>query len=165
MKKRREKVNESLAEVSGAVEIDIETLVKIETGELLPSEDILALLISYFDINIPEANKLLNWAGYDFAKTSQEPQFDEQITKQIFAVIPIDNRVIYTDQTDVQVSDNGIVLNFSQKNLNNQPSSISRVGLSREHARRLIKLLEHSLKPPTLKQKLLPKPKNQKSKQ
>jgi hypothetical protein len=48
LKSLRQKMHESVAEVSGAVEIDEQALLKIEQGQERPSEDILMLLINHF---------------------------------------------------------------------------------------------------------------------
>ena len=57
IKIERERLKESIAEVSGAVEIDIDLMQKIENGEHIPSEEILLLLISHFDIEDGAADK------------------------------------------------------------------------------------------------------------
>src|SRR5579883_1980269 len=59
----RETRRESVAEVSGAVEIDPELLERFERGEECPSEDILTLLISHFDMREQDALQLWEWAG------------------------------------------------------------------------------------------------------
>ena len=46
----REQIQESVAEVSGAVEIDMDALERFEQGVERPSEDILMLLINHFNI-------------------------------------------------------------------------------------------------------------------
>jgi len=46
----RTRVQESLTEVSGAVEISDERLTSYEKGEARPSEDILQLLITHFNL-------------------------------------------------------------------------------------------------------------------
>jgi len=65
LKYLREQVRESLAEVSGAVEIDVNVLERIEQGFERPSEDILLLLISHFAMPDQEAVQLWELAGYD----------------------------------------------------------------------------------------------------
>ncbi len=60
----RENQRKSLAEVSGAVEIDTDVLERIEKGEERPSEDLLMLLVSYFDLKDHEAVQLWDSAGY-----------------------------------------------------------------------------------------------------
>ena len=53
----REQARQSLAEVSGAVEIDEAYLQRIEAGVERPAEDILLLLISHFGVKDREANR------------------------------------------------------------------------------------------------------------
>src|SRR5664279_6184040 len=65
LKRLREVKSESLAEVSGAVEIDEKDLTRIETGHERPSEDILLLLISHFGVQDDKAAELWELAGYD----------------------------------------------------------------------------------------------------
>jgi transcriptional regulator with XRE-family HTH domain len=60
----------SLSEVSGAVEIDDKVLEQIERGEQRPAEEILALLISYFELKDEEATSIWKLAGYDDKSTS-----------------------------------------------------------------------------------------------
>ena len=51
----RNKRRETLADVSGAVEIDVMMLDRIESGSLQPSEDMLMLLISHYNLKEDEA--------------------------------------------------------------------------------------------------------------
>src|SRR6202035_4537575 len=51
----REQSKRSLAGVSGAVEIDENTLQLIEAGQQRPEEDVMLLLISYFNVQDQEA--------------------------------------------------------------------------------------------------------------
>lgn len=148
IKQYREKANETLAEVSGAVEIDITTLIAIEAGKQLPSEDILLLLISHFDIEDAEAVRLWELAGYN--KSNEKKLNDDQ---QIFMILPIDNRILYSDKTDITVNDAGVVISFKQGD-STQP--IARIGMSREQASAMLKLLQEGLNPSP---KLLTQPK------
>src|SRR3954469_20349750 len=61
----RQKLHESVAEVSGAVEIEEQVLSRIEQGHERPSEDILLLLINHFGMQDDDAAKLWQLAGYD----------------------------------------------------------------------------------------------------
>lgn len=159
LRTRRESIHESLAEVSGAVEIDIETLTKIEQGILLPSEDILLLLINHLDIGEDEAVDLWEMAGYERNKNQTGSDTDQ--AKQMFMVIPFDNRVLYTDDLQITITKHGFVLNFIQSG-NSQPTTIARIGMSREYASDLLQTLHATLQQPIQKPKMLPKPKGQK---
>lgn len=147
LKVMREKHKESLAEVSGAVEIDLEDMRKFEQGTIRPSEDILLLLISHFDVKEAEAVKLWELAGYTKkeAKVHTMPH-DEVKNQQLLMVMQMDTRVVYTDTVQVSVNNYGVVMNFMQNaGQNTQPTAISRVGMSKEHALSVIDLLQRSL--------------------
>lgn len=146
LKKWRQQVHESVAEVSGAVEIDAEQLRMIENGAVLPSEDILLLLISHLDIQEKEARVIFEQAGY--SKQTHEPaqSIDEQLIKQMLMIIPFDNRILYSDLVNISANDNGVVMNFMQNTGNPQSNSVARVGMSLEHAKKMHSLLADILK-------------------
>ncbi len=156
LRKRRESIHESLAEVSGAVEIDQEMLSKIEQGILLPSEDILLLLISHLEVSEDEAVELWEMAGYEQPK-SQTDTTDNDANKQMFMVIPFDNRILYTDDLQVTVNKHGIVLNFMQSG-NNQPTTVARIGMSKEFTETMMEIMKTSLQQKPVVPKMLPKP-------
>jgi predicted transcriptional regulator len=148
LKSLREKENESIPDVSGAVEIESELLVEYEDGLKLPSEDILLLLISHFNLKNEEAMKLWRMAGYDNLTDNGNNSSQELYGQQpaVF-ILPIDARVVYTDMVQTNINDFGIVLNFQQtNNQQNQPLTVSKVGMSREHAENLAKMLNEVLK-------------------
>src|SRR5437868_12329616 len=68
LKDLRHRASESLAEASGAVEIDVRELASFELGKARPSEDVLLLLISHFGAKDDEAVKLWEMAGYGMEK-------------------------------------------------------------------------------------------------
>jgi DNA-binding XRE family transcriptional regulator len=145
----REKEKETIPDVSGAVEIDAELLVEIETGSKLPSEDILLLLISHFGLQNEDAMKLWRLAGYDDL-TDQKSSISSESLNQQSAVflLPIDSRVVYTDQVQVSLNNFGIVVNFQQNSsqTSSHPLTVARVGMSREHAESMISILQQVLK-------------------
>lgn len=137
LKRLREKLQETVAEVSGAVEIDIDFLEKIELGKNRPTEDILELLISHFDIQDDDAQNLWKLAGYG-------PNDPDAVAQMV--VLPMDARIVYTDMLNVIVNDRGVVLQFMQgTGPHNPPLAVSRLGMSKEHARSIIELLEKTL--------------------
>lgn len=138
----RKSLQETVPEVSGAVELDTEVIVRFEKGEERPSEDVLDLLISHFDIKDEEAEELWELAGYG---TLGSPQFD-QMPISTLVVVPADSRVIYTDMANVAVNNHGVVINFMQNGVNNQPVPVSRVGMSLEHARNVLEVLDKTIK-------------------
>ncbi len=68
----RQKLQETPADVSGAVEIDEAMLQRYEEGRERPSEEILNLLISHFAMPDDDAATLWRLAGYEFPLTCGE---------------------------------------------------------------------------------------------
>lgn len=139
LKQAREKLQETLAEVSGSVEIDLDTLTRIENGEQRPNEDTLMLLINHFNLTDDQASDLWELAGY----SNQNAELDG--LKPLAAIIPIDNRVIYTDMMHVMVNNYGVVMNFMQHTGTGQPNTVARVGMSKEHAQSVLEVLKKTL--------------------
>ena len=144
----RQKNSESVAEVSGAVEIDPEMLESIEQGDQRPSEDILLLLISHFSSRDSEADHLWQLAGYerpdqhDHAASAN----DQYSPQPAMMILPIDARIVYTDTVHVMANNHGVVMNFLQNaGPNNQTIAVARVGMSREHAQNVVELLQRTL--------------------
>lgn len=142
----REKHSESLAEVSGAVEIEIDKLEQIERGEQRPSEELLLLLISHFNIGDDDAANLWSMAGYEDPADMASGSLGDQI-KQVALVMPMEARIVYTDLVHVMANNYGIVMNFMQTGgPGNQPLAVARVGMSREHAQSVVDLLQQTLR-------------------
>lgn len=150
LKLMREQHRESIAEVSGAVEIDITDLSKIELGHMRPSEAVLSLLISHFETKEDDADKLWDLAGYS-RKATVNTTFgtvEEELSTvpTLLVSLPLDNRVLYTDVVHVVVNNHGVVMNFMQGQGNNgQPTTVARVGMSRDHAKSVLNLLQRTL--------------------
>ncbi len=140
--------NETVAEVAGAVEIDIDSLEKIERGELRPSEDILLLLSTHFDMQEEQTTKLWELAGYEDGKLPPvQGGFDESsLRSQPVVILPVDARIIYTDMVNVVVNDFGVIMNFMQSTgQNGQTLPAARVGMSIEHAKSVIEVLQKTI--------------------
>ena len=144
LKRIREKKQESLTEVSGAVEIDVTLLADIEYGAKRPSEDILMLLMNHFSISDDEAVQLWEIAGY--SQPNSDTTGVNTTIKQVM-VLPMDARVAYTDMAHIVVNDRGVVMNFMQEaGLSGQPLAVARIGMSRAHAEEVLMLLQKALK-------------------
>lgn len=160
LKHLRERVKESLAEVSGAVEIDTDTLAKFERGEIAPSQDILLLLISHFQTKDVVASRLWELAGYDRPEEPTNSKDQTTADTNTANVLPADLRIIYTDMVHVMVNNYGVVINFLQgAGPGNQPLAVGRVGMSKEHARSVLQILQQTLNQADLTTKILPAPK------
>lgn len=141
LKALRSRTGESLAEASGAVEIDIQELASFELGNQRPSEDVLLLLISHFGARDDEAVRLWEMAGYASIKTPSV-----HMANEASASTKADNPVLFTDIVDITVNNYGVVMNFLQSGgPNTLPSSVARVGMSREHARSVMEILQKTL--------------------
>jgi len=145
LKTIRQKLHESVAEVSGAVEIDEPTLTRIEQGDERPSEDILMLLISHFGMHDDEAAGLWQLAGYDRPRNHDHDENDPHNGKSTILVMAVDPRVIYSDGVQVTANKNGVVLSFSQASGTQNSLTTARVGMSREQASAVIRTLQDAL--------------------
>lgn len=166
LKKLRAKASKTPAEVSGAVEIDESRLKKFEAGEQRPTEDILLLLIQHFNLKDEQASELWKLAGYSGNPDEEQYFINDEVggAQQVsVAVTPHDARIVYTDMIQVMVNNYGVIINFMQgAGPANQPLAVSRVGMSKEHAKSVLEVLQKTLdqadNPP--QQKLLSNPKN-----
>lgn len=161
LKSLRVRLHETITEVSGAVEIDSDLLLRIEEGFVKPSEDILLLLMSHLSVQEEEASKLWELAGYN--TDAYEARNDQDITTgapQVMMVVSQDTRIQYTDMVNVTVNEYGVVMNFMQKAGSNQPQLIARMGMSKEHAHSMIRVLQETLKAADQTPKKLQHPKN-----
>jgi transcriptional regulator with XRE-family HTH domain len=146
LKSLRERQKKTLAEVSGAVEIESESLVRMEQGLERPSEDILMLLINHFDINEKQALQLWELAGYD--QPPVEHQFnvpDIKNGKQMLMLLAIDARTMYSDSIEVTAGPNGVVMNFTQVAGQQSAVPVAKVGMSVEQAKTVLQVLEQAM--------------------
>lgn len=147
LKTLRQKFQETTSDVSGAVEIDEAVLERYEAGAERPSEDILNLLISHFNMQDDDAAGLWQLAGYEQPRgNNRDEDFVDDINngRAGVLVMAIDPRVIYTDSMHVNAGPTGVVLSFAQNN-GPQPLVTARVGMSREQARNVIRTLQAAL--------------------
>jgi len=147
LKTIRQKLQESVADVSGAVEIDETALQRIEQGAERPSEDILLLLISHFGMQDDDAANLWQLAGYDQPKRERDDResSDEQFgNRAAVLIMAVDPRVIYTDNVQVSANPHGVTITFGQTG-GSQPMTTARIGMSREQAKHMIHTLETAL--------------------
>jgi hypothetical protein len=168
LKAMRQRFQESLGEVSGAVEIAVEQLDRFERGAELPNEDILMLLISHFNLGDDEAVALWELAGYepdDRLYTVEEDDIPDDSTGRAersdrsdhanrpasgtpIMMIALDNRVLYTNGAEVVTDKAGLVINFIQSDnaaKNPQRYAVSRVGMSYSQAEQLLDTLNRAL--------------------
>lgn len=142
----RQKLHESVAEVSGAVEIDELALHHIEQGKERPAEDILLLLINHFGMKDDEAAGLWHLAGYDPPRPHDHDVHDQEVnSRSAVLVMAIDPRIIYSDGVQVTAGNNGVALSFSQASGTPNALTTARIGMSREQAYAVIRTLQDAL--------------------
>jgi hypothetical protein len=157
LKYLREQFKESLAEVSGAVEIDELSLERMESGLERPAEDILLLLISHFDMQDQEAVQLWELAGYN-GDLPERGHLSDDIHpggKSIVMLLAMDMRTIYTDGVEMQPGKTGLTMHFTQSTGQEHPMPVVRLGMSYDQAEQVLQSLQQSL----LKAKYLRGPK------
>ena len=143
LKAIRQGLKQTLAEVSGAVEIDVEELTRMENGLERPNEDILMLLLNHFGVQDNEAIGLWQLAGYE--NLQPNPSSDDQ-QRPLIVMMALDARIIYSDNVMIDVNDKGMVINFTQAAFGGSGEiPISRVGLSYQQAGELIAKLRLSM--------------------
>lgn len=141
----RGQVNETLAEASGAVEIDVRQLASFELGQARPTEDVLLLLLSHFGVKDDEAIKLWDLAGYNMSKIPMS-HMGSVNTQDNQMATGSTNHVLFTDIVDVIVNNYGVVMNFMQNTgTGSQPAVVAKIGMSREHAKSVLQILQLTL--------------------
>lgn len=145
LKELRARASETLAEASGAVEIDVRELAAIELGQARPSEEVLLLLISHFGARDEDAVKLWEMAGYGMDKIPVAHLSNGE-KSDIEPPSKTEKRILFTDVVDVVVNNYGVVMNFMQGGApNSTPTPVARVGMSREHAKSVLQILQATL--------------------
>lgn len=141
----REQSRQTLAEVSGAVEIEEAQLRRIEDGLERPAEDILLLLISHFGVQDREAVQLWELADYD-SEAPDEIRSEIQAAngKPVVMLLAVDVRTMYSDNLEVSVTPAGVTLHFSQAGGPGN-HTVARVGMSHHQAQQVIRDLERAL--------------------
>lgn len=156
----REQWHQTLGEVSGTLEIDETMLKEIEAGKTLPADDLLTMLINHFLLTEEQAEELRQLAALQREHTAESliGGIEDMIMKQIVMYLPVDNKIVYTDSMNATVNKHGVVLQF-QQNTGGQPMTVSQVGMSREHAEKVVEVLTRTLQEHDRNQKpkLLPK--------
>lgn len=145
----REQWQQSVHDVCSTLEIDEKMLRAFEAGKIAPPAEVLDMLISHFLLTEDQAQDLRELAE-DAQEAAPDGNFtgsvEDMLTKQLVMFMPVDTRVVYTDSMQATITDSGVVLQFMQQTGNGQSIPISRVGMSRQHAERVIEVLQNSLK-------------------
>jgi transcriptional regulator with XRE-family HTH domain len=135
----RRKYHVTKKELCGALEIDEAYLDLLEKGVEQPSEDLVEQMISHFSLDESLADNLWTLAGHTLEKT------DESNAQTVFMPLA-ELKINYTDMVHISVNNFGVVLNFMQNvGPNNQPIVVSRMGMSKEHAKSISELINKTL--------------------
>lgn len=139
--------DKSIEDLSGAVEVEPEFITKLEKGSAKPPEDILALIINHLDIQEEEAEELFELAGYTIEEQKEGASLSKSDDIQsVNLAVPEDLPILYTDMVNVVSNKYGVVFNFVQGvGPNGHPTIVSRVGMSHDHAKSVLEVLQKSL--------------------
>jgi len=139
----RQSSRESLAEVSGAVEVEEHVLERFEAGIDRPDEEILNLLINHYQLREGLANQLWDLAGYVDHTPEEAIIIEEAMSaaKQLIMVLATDNRTLYTDGVSIDCSKNGLQMTFTQSSSQNKAIQLAKLGMSYEQAQEVMKAL------------------------
>lgn len=142
----REQLQQSIDEVSGAVEIDSDTLEKIEAGQERPTEDILLLLISHYGVQEQQAVQLWELADYDeMAPEHIRPDIDIPAGQKVVMLLALDTRTMYSDGVQIDINKAGVTMTFTQASGKSEDSSVARVGMSTEQAEEVMRTLQRAM--------------------
>jgi len=138
--------DKSIEDLSGAVEVDPKFIANLEKGDAKPPEDILALIINHLDIEENEADELWQLAGYQLDNQVEGKNMNKDDNQTVNINLPEDLPILYTDMVNVVSNKYGIVFNFVQGvGPNGQPTVVSRVGMSHDHAKSVLEVLKKTL--------------------
>jgi len=136
LKELRKRRQETISELSSALEIDEEIIREIELGHTQPTEEVLELIASHFELDEVSSDNLWKLAGY----------VDNQDSIQTVFVPMQELKISYTDMVHVTVNKYGVVVNFMQNGgANSQPTVVSRLGMSKEHALSVVEVLSRTI--------------------
>lgn len=166
LKKIRLEAKKTIDDVSGAVELPVAQLQKIEAGEVRPHQDLVYLLASYFKLGQYKMTTMLNLAGYKEHKSSNEDIKDnfQAILEKIIGhklgdgpqiMVAFSNEgssndqlAVFTNGMRFSVNNQGMIIEFlQQKNSRHKKAYkvVSRVGMSIDHAHKLKDTLQQAL--------------------
>jgi transcriptional regulator with XRE-family HTH domain len=156
----RVKNSESITAIANAIGIDRSHLSKLENGHERPSIEVLNNLIRHYSLSRDEASHLSSLSGYRQGLVVEQQGGRGGITVNDNKNTPVTGEnnpgvqinmpgnlaTLYTDSVFVTTNDFGVVFDFSQSmGPTNQQNVIARLGMSKEHAKALLKVLIEKL--------------------
>lgn len=159
LKELRDKKGESVTNVAKAVGVDRTHLSKLENGHERPSPQVLNTLISHYSLSREKAIELSNLAGFvgkELVVTEEgkgvikldDVQLPKPGTpKEVQVNLSNNTPVLYTDSVFITSNQYGLVLDFAQSmGPTNQQNIVARLGMSKDHAKSMLKVLQENLK-------------------
>lgn len=159
----RDKKGESVTAASKAIGIDRTHLSKLENGHERPSFEALNSIISHYSLSGVEALELSALAGYKGEGLMAHEEGSEEVKSMQQQNVPdtgsplppggvqinmsVDKTpVLYTDGVYLTTGQYGVVFDFAQNmGPTNQQTIVSRIGMSKEHAKALLRVLAEKL--------------------
>lgn len=160
IKEYRVRKGENITQAAKALRLDRTYLSRLENGHLQPTGHLLERICDYYAISEDKASEIYTLAGYagkdivmqnkeggGVEKRMEENQISgNKDSKGIELNVPNNAVVLYTDSAFVTTNEFGICIDFAQRlGSTNKHNVVTRVGMSKEHARALIKILQERL--------------------
>lgn len=156
LRKLRKQRKESLEQTAKAVGVERSYLNKVELDKIHPSVKLLDKLIGHFSVEGNNATDLRQRAGHIpfpiiSGQSGKEGNYmaDQSIVAPSASaqvnVNPLATPVLFTDSTFVSSSNYGLVLDIAQTVGGQQHNVVARVGMSFDHAKKLIEIIQDHL--------------------
>lgn len=152
----RKASGETLSDTAKALNVDRSHLTKIELGQDRPSEQLFMQLIAHFSVSRVMAQRLWSLAGFtgEFVTAEHiggketlmdEPMLPARQGQPASVNIDPSKPTLYTDSIFINSSDFGLVVDFARRVGPEQHFVVSSVGMSFEHAKKLLEVLNDHL--------------------
>jgi transcriptional regulator with XRE-family HTH domain len=158
LRSMRNSASESLLDTAKALGVDRTHLNKIELGSYKPSKKLLDEILAHFSVEGVKASQLrdlLKHGKVEHVVIGGFKEGDKGMNNELqtvqqpnqVTVDPSKVQVVYTDSTIVSSSDYGLVLDVAQTVTGNpqQQFVVARIGMSFDHAKRLLEVINDHL--------------------
>ena len=158
LREHRQRKKESITVVADVIGVDRTYLSKLENGHERPSIEILNNLVRHYSLSENEANDLFLAAGYRSGVViSRKEENMDKTDKPIQPGVQINLNgnlpVLYSDSVFITSNPYGVSLDFAvNMGPTNQQNVVSRIGMSKEHAKALAETILRQLSVPNQKQ-------------
>lgn len=140
LKNLRRQKRMTLKILARALGTDHSYISKLESGLQRPSKSLLNQIINVFELNNQQAFDIFKLVGYKRGVISSMQEDQEQHKTEL--LIRPDQLTLYSDAVRVEANPYGFVLSFAQTLGPNQQIVVSRIGMSKEHIKSFIKVLQ-----------------------